>query len=325
MPSNNDNIMNKNEKIGVCSRSFSRNPILRSELQSKFSNVKFNDEGVSLNGDSLVEFLSDCDGAVIALEYIDNDILSRLPNLKFIGKYGVGLDKLDFNALDRHQVKLGWTPGVNATSVAELTLNMALNIVRNTAESNRYAENMHWKQITGKQLSSLTFGVLGLGHVGTKVVSLAKAFGCNVIAFDKVDKSKECAELGVDFTDFSGLLSQADILSVHVPGNAETFHILGKDEFEKMKKGSYIINTARGGIVSEEDLLVALNEQHIAAAGFDVLEVEPPATPDFIAHPNTFVTTHIGGSSEEAIIAMGLAAIDGLTNYTTASQFQIYK
>jgi len=317
--------MNTNEKIGVCSRSFSRNPILRSELKRKFSNVKFNDEGISLNGDNLVEFLSDCDGAVIALEYINDEILTRLPKLKFIGKYGVGLDKLDFNALDKHQVKLGWTPGVNATSVAELTLNMALNIVRNTAESNRYAENMHWKQITGKQLSSLTFGVLGLGHVGTKVARLAKAFGCNVKVFDKVDKAKECAELDVDFTSFSELLNQADILSVHVPGNAETFHILGKPEFDQMKKGSYIINTARGGIVSEEGLLAALNEEHIAAAGFDVLEVEPPISSDFIAHPKTFVTTHIGGSSEEAIIAMGFAAIDGLINYTTASKFQIYK
>lgn len=317
--------MNTSNKIGVCSRSFSRNPILRSELQSKFANVKFNDEGLSLNGDSLVEFLSGCDGAVIALEYIDSGILSRLPDLKFIGKYGVGLDKLDFNALDKHQVKLGWTPGVNATSVAELTLNIALNIVRNTPVSNRNAEDMHWKQITGKQLSSLTFGVLGLGHVGTKVAKLAKGFGCDVKVFDKIDKSQECNRLGVDFVSFNDLLSQADILSVHVPGNSETYHILSKAEFEKMKKGSYIINTARGGIVSEEDLLAALNEEHIAAAGFDVLEIEPPTKFDFISHPKTFVTTHIGGSSEEAIISMGLAAIEGLTNYTTASQFEIYK
>lgn len=317
--------MNTNEKIGVCSRSFSRNPILRSELQSKFSNVKFNDEGLSLNGDSLVEFLADCDGAVIALEYINDDILSRLPKLKFIGKYGVGLDKLDFDALDKHQVKLGWTPGVNATSVAELTLNMALNIVRNTPASNRNAEDMHWQQITGKQLSSLTFGILGFGHVGTKVAKLAQAFGCNVKVFDKVDKSNECDEMGVGFVSFDELLKQADVLSVHVPGNAETFHILAKAEFDQMKKGSYIVNTARGGIVSEVDLLAALDNGQIAAAGFDVLEIEPPTTLEFISHPKTFVTTHIGGSSEEAILAMGLAAIDGLTNYALASQFQIYK
>ncbi len=317
--------MNTKDKIGVCSRSFSRNPLLRRELLKKFENVKFNDAGISLNGDSLVEFLSDCTGAVIALEYIDSDILARLPNLKFIGKYGVGLDKLDFNALDDYDVKLGWTPGVNANSVAELTINMALNIVRNTPESNRYAEKLHWKQITGKQLSSLTFGVIGFGHVGSKVAHLAQAFGCKVKVFDKVDKSKQCAEAGVDFVSFTELLEQSDIISIHVPGNNETYHMLGKSEFSQMKSDSYLINTARGGIINEEDLLVALNQGKIAAAGVDVLEVEPPKKLDFISHPKTFVTTHIGGSSEEAIIAMGLAAIDGLTNYTLASKFEIYK
>ncbi|MFT4926352.1 MAG: phosphoglycerate dehydrogenase-like enzyme [Phenylobacterium sp.] len=317
--------MNTNDKIGVCSRSFSRNPLLRSELLSKFSNVKFNDEGLSLNGDTLVEFLSDCDGAVIALEYINNDILDRLPKLKFIGKYGVGLDKLDFDALDKHQVKLGWTPGVNATSVAELTLNMALTIVRNTTESNQRAEKMQWKQVTGKQLSSLTFGIVGFGHVGSKVGRLAKAFGCDVKVFDKVDKSAECAEVGVDFVGFNELLQQADIISVHVPGNAETHHMLGAAQFAQMKTGSYLINSARGGIVDEAALLAALNSDKMAAAGVDVLEIEPPTDLDFIAHPKTFVTTHIGGSSEEAIVAMGFAAIEGLSNYTVASEFEIYK
>jgi len=314
-----------NDKIGVCSRSFSRNPLLRSELQKKFADVKFNDEGVSLNGDALVEFLSDCDGAIIALEYIDSDILTRLPKLKYIGKYGVGLDKLDFDALDQHQVKLGWTPGVNATSVAELTLNMALTIVRNTAVSNQYAEQLNWKQVTGKQLSSLTFGVLGFGNVGTKVARLAKAFGCQVKVFDKVDKSQECAAANVSFVNFEQLLAESDVISVHVPGNAETHHLIGEFALAQMKRGSYVINTARGGIVDEQALLNAMDRGHIAAAGLDVLEKEPPTDADFIAHPQAYVTTHIGGSSQEAIISMGLAAIDGLSNHTLAAEFAVYK
>jgi D-3-phosphoglycerate dehydrogenase len=317
--------MNSVDKIGVCSRSFSRNPVLRKELLSKFSNVKFNDDGLSLNGGALVDFLSDCDGAVIALEYIDSSILKQLPKLKFIGKYGVGLDKLDFEALDNYGVKLGWKPGVNATSVAELTLNMALNIVRNTPISHALAEKLNWKQVTGKQLSSLTFGVLGLGHVGTKVAKLAQAFGCKVKVYDKEDKTKECETLGFDFVSFDELLRQANILSIHIPSNQQTYHMIGETEFNKMQNGSYIINTARGGIVNEQELLSALNQGHLSAAGFDVLEVEPPQNSDFIHHPKTFVTTHIGGSSEEAIIAMGSAAIDGLSDYTIATNFKKYK
>ena len=317
--------MNERDKIAVCSRSFSRNPFLRSELEKQFKNVKFNDQGLSLAGDSLIEFLSDCDGAIVALEYIDEKVLQHLSKLKFIGKYGVGLDKLDFNALDEHNVKLGWTPGVNSTSVAELTMNMALTIVRNTQTSYHSAKNMNWKQVTGKQLSSLTFGVLGFGHVGSKVARLAKAFGCKVKVFDKYDKSIACAEAGVEFVSYKALLEDSDIISIHVPGNQETHHMLGEREFSKMKAGSYLINTARGGIVNEAELLVALNDEKIAAAAFDVLENEPPTDSGFINHSKTFVTTHIGGSSEEAIVAMGLAAISGLTNYKTASEFQIYK
>jgi len=317
--------MNNLDKIGVCSRSFSRNPVLRKELLSKFSNVKFNDQGISLNGNTLIEFLSDCDGAIVALEYIDKKTLEQLPNLKFIGKYGVGLDKLDFDALDEQGVKLGWTPGVNATSVAELTLNMSLNIVRNTPASNALAEKKNWKQVTGKQLSSLTVGVLGLGHVGTKVAGLFNAFGCKVIAHDILNKGLECEQLGIKQVNFQKLLKESDLLTIHIPGNESTFHIIGAHEIGQMKEGSFIVNTARGGIVDEKAIIEALNTNRIASVGFDVLEVEPPQNLDFINHPRTFVTTHIGGSSEEAILAMGFAAINGLSSYTNASVFKKYK
>lgn len=317
--------MHPSDKIGVCSRSFSRNKFLRDELQKYFSNVKYNDAGLALNGECLIDFLSDCTGAIVALEYIDEDTLRRLPNLKYIGKYGVGLDKIDFNALDKFGVKLGWTPGVNATSVAELTLNMAITIVRNVNKSHQLASRLEWKQVTGKQLSSLTFGILGYGHVGSTVGSLAKAFGSVVIAHDKVDKSVDCSLSGVDFVSFDELLRRSDILSIHVPGNDETRHMISQPQLHEMRRGSYIINTARGGIINEVDLLKTLVSGQIAAAALDVLEVEPPVDDALIAHENVYVTSHVGGSSEEAIMAMGLAAINGLLDHTTASEFAIYK
>lgn len=318
-------MINDSLKIGVCSRSFSRNKVLRAELLQKFSNVKFNDEGLSLNGDSLIEFLADCDGAVIALEYISEDILAQLPNLKFIGKYGVGLDKIDFEALDANNVLLGWTPGVNATAVSELTLNLALNIVRNTPESAAFAKQLNWKQVTGKQLSSLTFGVLGYGHVGSKVARLAQVFGAKVLVHDKVDMSAECAAQNIEFVNFDALLQQADLITVHTPGNQETYHLIAEKQIAMMKPGSYIINTARGGIVCEKSILKALDSGHLSAVAFDVLESEPPRDDVFISHENVFVTTHIGGSSEESILAMGRAAIEGLTNPESALNFAQYK
>lgn len=317
--------MNETLKIGVCSRSFSKNETLRKELLSKFSKVVFNDSGASLNGDDLVEFLQDCDGAVVALEFIDESILSRLPKLSFIGKYGVGLDKVDFESMDRNGVMMGWTPGVNSVAVSELTLNLALTIVRNTMESSQLAEQLNWKQVIGKQLSSLTFGVLGYGHVGTKVAKLAKAFNCNVVVYDKVDKSQACTKEGIQFVSKDELFAQADIVSVHVPGNKETHHLIGENEISKMKDGSYLVNTARGGIVDENAVLQALESGKLTSVAFDVLEVEPPINDLFIGHPKTLVTTHIGGSSEEAILAMGRAAIIGLQDYRPATDFSVFK
>lgn len=317
--------MNEALKIGVCSRSFSKNKTLRKELLSKFSNVVFNDTGASLNGDALVEFLKDCDGAIVALEYINESILSRLPKLNFIGKYGVGLDKIDFEAMNRNGVMMGWTPGVNSVAVSELTLNLALCVVRNTMDSAGLADQLKWSQVIGKQLSSLSFGIIGYGHVGTKVAKLAKAFNCEVLVHDKVDKSQDCEKIGVEFVSKDELFTKADIISVHVPGNIETHHLIGEDEISKMKDGSYLINTARGGIIDENAVISALNKGKLNSVAFDVLEVEPPLDDFFISHPKTIVTTHIGGSSEEAILAMGRAAIIGLQDYRIATDFSVFK
>ena len=128
--------MEKVSRIAVCSRSFSAHPILRQELLAQFGDVTFNDSGKTLEGAELIKFLSGHEKAIVALETIDRSLLKELPGLRVISKYGVGLDQLDFPAMDEFKVELGWTAGVNAQSVAELTLGLALNIVRNIYFSN---------------------------------------------------------------------------------------------------------------------------------------------------------------------------------------------
>ncbi len=314
--------MDSISKVAVCSRSFSQHPTLRSELLEAFSNVKFNDEGLSLEGDKLIEFLKGCDKAVIALEKVDSDLLSALPELKVIGKYGVGLDKLDFKAMDKAGVKLGWTAGVNAQAVAELTLGMALSLVRNMPESQELVKGHGWKQIKGKQLSSMTYGILGCGHVGKSLVKLLKPFGCRIISYDITDQSNFYKEYGVESVDFQTLISNATVLSIHIPKTEKTKNIIDRDILSQMKKGSILINTARGGLVDEVALLDMLNNSHIAAAGLDVFDVEPPVDFSLVDHPRVIATTHIGGSSEEAILAMGRAAIYGLNHFQTAGHYE---
>jgi len=316
--------LNTKDKIAVCSRSFSKNSKLRGELLSRFSQVKFNDDGISLNGDSLVEFLKDADGAIIALEYLTDDILEKLPRLKFVGKYGVGLDKLDLDSMAKRNVKLGWTPGVNSTSVAELTMAFALNIIRGIPASQTIVANGQWKQIIGKQLSSLNVGILGFGHVGQKVSKLMGSFGCNVYANDIKEYSEIMLANHVKPISMADMFTTCDLVSIHLPYNDSTHHLVSDELFTSMKHGSYLICTARGGIIDETSLLSALNSGKLAAVGLDVLEEEPPFNSPLVNNKNVMITSHIGGSSEEAILAMGSAAIKGLELHEIASNYKKY-
>lgn len=309
-------------KVAVCSRSFSQHPVLRAELLELYANVKFNDEGISLEGDALADFLKGYDRAIIALEKLDANLLSKLPDLKIVGKYGVGLDKIDFKAMDNADVKMGWTAGVNAQAVAELTLGMALCLVRNMPESQNLIKGHGWKQVKGRQLSSMTYGLLGCGHVGKSLVKLLKPFGCKIISFDIADQSNFYKEYGVESVDFQTLISTATILSIHIPKTEKTKNIINKNVLFQMKKGAILINTARGGLVDEEALLESLNSDHLCAAGLDVFDIEPLVDFSLVDHPKVIATTHIGGSSEEAILAMGRAAISGLNSFQVASNYE---
>jgi phosphoglycerate dehydrogenase-like enzyme len=315
-------VMKSSDRVAVCSRSFSSHPILREELLSNFSHVSFNDSGITLAGAELVRFLSGHQKAIVALETLDKSTLSKLPDLKVIGKYGVGLDKLDLRAMDEFQVQMGWTPGVNAQSVAELTVALALNIVRNIYVSRDLVKSQGWKQITGRQLTSMTFGILGCGHVGKAVVKLLRPFGCKIVAHDILDFKEFYQQYDVRSVSFDELLQQADIFSIHLPKNEQTKDLLGRTSLSLLKKGSYLINTARGGLVDEGGLLELLNSGHLAGAALDVFAEEPPKDWTLIQHPSLFVTSHIGGSSEEAILAMGRAAIFGLNHFKKASEYE---
>ena len=317
--------MNKIDKIAVCSRSFSQNNALRSNLLEQYEHVKFNDDGISLSGDSLVHFLEGCDGAIIALEIIDTYVLSRLPNLKVIGKYGVGLDKLNLGAMDKYGVKLGWTPGVNAQNVAEYTVAMCLNMLKQIPKSMQVASEGCWNQVKGYQLSSMTYGILGCGHVGKALVRLLIGFGCKILICDIKDLTDYCNDNDIEQVSLTELAERSDVLSIHIPKNATTTDILDESLLMKMKRGSYVVNSARGGLIDEPAVIRLLQSGHLAGAAFDVLAEEPPLDTAFIDHEKILVTTHIAGSSHESILAMGLAAINGLSNNRKATSYKRYQ
>jgi len=304
--------MNTTDWVAVCSRSFSQNDTLRKELLARYKNVTFNDLGVKLTGDSLIAFLRGHSKAITALEVIDEFILAQLPELKVISKYGVGLDMIDVDAMREHGKRLGWTGGVNRRSVAELVICFAIALLRAVPATHREVLAGTWRQHIGGQLTGRTVGIIGCGHIGKEVIRLLVPFDCSILVNDIQRYPDFYEKYRVTDTDIETLLGKADVVTLHVPLNQTTRGILDARRLSLMKPSAVLINTARGGLIDESALKQLLKERRIAAAGFDVFDAEPPTDIELLSLPNFLATPHIGGSAEEAILAMGRAAIDQL-------------
>jgi D-3-phosphoglycerate dehydrogenase len=298
----------------VVSRSFARNAALRAELSAKYPDVTFAESGDVLDGASLVAALRGHDSAIVGLERIDDRILTQVPELKIISKYGVGLDGIDVDALARRGIKLAWTGGVNRRSVSELTLAFAIALLHRVPETFVALRNREWLKLVGQQLTGRTFGIIGCGFVGQDLVKLLAPFHCRVLAHDIRDYPDFYREHQVTPVGLYQLLAESDLVSLHVPLDRSTKGMIGAAQLSRMRAGTFLINAARGGLVDEEAVAEALEGGHLAGAACDVFQMEPDGNPRLLALPTFLATPHIGGSTAEAQLAMGRAAIDGLEN-----------
>ncbi len=303
---------NKEINVAVTSRSFSRNTVLKSELLKKYKNVKFNDDGIKLQGDSLVNLLEGCHKAIIALEVIDDNLLRRLPELKVISKYGVGLDMIDMQAMTKHNVKLGWTGGVNCRSVSELVISLAIALLRHVVSSHREVLSGTWRQHVGGQLSGRTVGIIGCGYVGKDLVKMLQPFECKILVNDIENFHDFYKQYNIKPVEKEELLAKSDIVTLHTPLDDSTRNMLTAEKLSLMKSDAILINLARGNLLDENALKKMLMTNKLGGVALDVFSVEPPKDAELLNLSNFIVTPHIGGSSNEAIMAMGRASISGL-------------
>ena len=304
--------MNSDDRVAICSRSFSSNPILRAEILAQYLNVSFNDAGERLVGDRLVEFLQGHDKAIIGLEIIDQGLLDRVPELQVVSKYGVGLDMVDLRAMSERGVRLGWTPGVNSRSVAELVLGSAISLLRHIPALVSEVREGGWRQPIGRCLSGLTVGIIGWGAVGRDVTTLLAPFSCEILVND-VKKIVDGSNWeSVEASPIESLLRRADVVTLHVPLGPDTVGLLDEARLSLMKESAVLINTSRGGVVDEACLASMLRDGRLAGAAFDVFEREPPTGSELLALANFLPTPHIGGSTHQSYLNMGRAAIAGL-------------
>ncbi len=299
-------------RVVVASRSFSRNATLRAELQVRYPAATFTQSATVLGGAELVALLRGHDAAIVGLERIDDAVLSAVPELRVISKYGVGLDGLDLEAMARRGIKLAWTGGVNRRAVGELTLAFAIALLHRVPETSGALRAGRYTPMVGRQLTGRTIGIIGCGHVGKDLVRLLAPFECRALVHDIRDYPEFYAAHRVEPVPLDRLLAESEIVTIHVPLDASTRGMIGGAELARMRKGAIFINAARGGLVDEAALEGALTSGHLAGAACDVYEMEPDANPRLLALPTFLGTPHIGGSTEEAQLAMGRAAIAGL-------------
>jgi len=310
----------KKMKIACTSPSFSKSEVLKTEIEKIFPVVKFNLEGVKFSKTDLIEFIGGSDGIVLGLEELDAEVLDQCPNLKFVSKYGVGLNNVDLEACKDRGVGVGWTGGVNRLSAAEMALGFMMMLSRNLYTTSNALKSGIWDKNGGFQLTGKTVGIIGVGHIGKEVVRLLKPFKCKVLVNDILDQELFYRREGLIKASKQEIYSKADFITIHTPYTNQTNGMINLEVLHSMKSTAYILNTARGGIINEKDLKYALQNGIIAGAAIDSYEEEPPRDQDFIKLKNLITTPHIGGNSREAVEAMGMSAINHLKQFFTGKQ-----
>ena len=308
--------MINNITVGVTTVAFSKNTELINELKNAgFKSVLVNEPQRRFSEEELVSFLCKCDVAIIGLDKITEKVLSQVPNLKAIAKYGVGLDNIDFEACKKYQVEVLHTQGVNKRSVSEQALGCMLMLSRNLYVTSNDLKNGNWNKSGGTQVTGKTVGVIGVGNIGKDLIKLLKPFGCNILVNDIIDQGQYYEEHGLKEVTKEELFRNADIITIHTPLTQELRGVISKKSLSVMKSSAIVINTARGGLVNQDDLKEALLSGTIAGAAIDAYEIEPPTDQEFVNIPNLIATPHIGGNAKEAVHAMGIAAIENLVEY----------
>ncbi|HEU0165686.1 MAG TPA: phosphoglycerate dehydrogenase [Thermomicrobiales bacterium] len=279
-------------------------PVARQELESQAEIVDVDGTDV----DALLAAVADADALVVRSEtQVTERVLGAGRKLRVVARAGVGVDNIDLGAATRAGVLVLNAPGANATSAGEHTIALLLAITRQIPHANESTHAGRWerKLIKPIDIRHKTVGIVGLGRVGSIVATRLKAFEMEVIAYDPYITAGRFDELGVEQVTLDELLGRADVVTFHVPSTDETHHLLRAETIARLKPGAIVINAARGEIVDQDALAEAIRSGHVSGAGVDVYPHEPARQSPLFGLPNVVLTPHTGGSSAEALLAVG--------------------
>jgi D-3-phosphoglycerate dehydrogenase / 2-oxoglutarate reductase len=294
----------------VTARSFGRGrPELRDELEAAVREVRWNELGRPLAAEELLAGIADADGVIAGVDRFDAGVIEAAPRLRVIARHGTGTDGVDLDAARRRGVVVTNTPGANAQAVAELAIGLMLALARHVPWGDRRVRAGDYGPLPGVQLGGRTVGLIGLGHVGREVAARSAALGCRVLAHDPAVSTSDVAEL----VPLDQVVAEADFLSLHAPVTDGTRDLVDADLLGRMKPGALLVNTARGELVVEADLVAALESGQLGGAALDTTREEPPKPGDpLLERDDVILTPHTGSDTEEARAAMGRMALDDL-------------
>jgi D-3-phosphoglycerate dehydrogenase len=271
------------------------------------------DERIGCSREELAALLPDYDALIVRSQVqVDAELIAAGTRLVVIGRAGVGVDNVDLEAATRAGVTVVNAPTGNTIAAAEHTLALLYGVARRTAAADASVRRGEWQraQFTGLELRGRTLGIVGLGKIGQAIALRARAMEMVVIGADPYVTAEQAANHGVELVDLDALLERADVVSVHVPLTRATTGMIGRAAIARMRPGSIVLNVARGGIIDEAAVAEALASGHLAAAGIDVFDHEPPTDSPLLTAPNTLLTPHLGASTAEAQVLVAEEVAD---------------
>ena len=274
-------------------------PAAVAQLESDFD-VRYAD---GADRSALLAALAEADAVIVrSATRIDDEALAHAPRLRVVARAGVGLDNVDVEAATRAGVMVVNAPTSNIVSAAEHAVGLLLAVARNLPQAAASLRGGQWQRsaFTGVELQGKVAGILGLGRIGVLVAERLASFGMRLIAYDPYVPATRAAQLGVRLASLDELLAEADFITVHLPKNPETVGLIGDRELHRVKPEVRIVNAARGGIVDEHALALALKEGRVAGAGIDVFAAEPATGHPLLDFPAVVATPHLGASTSEA-------------------------
>lgn len=299
-------------RVAITIRSFDQTGPVVEKLKKKCSIVYVNTTGRRLSEEQLTEVLRDADAAIAGTEIYSKNVLFSAKHLRAVSRVGVGLDTIDMTAAAERKIRIFTTPEAPAQAVAEHTLALIFSCLRHIPNYNERLRQGNYSVLPGSLLAGKTAGIIGLGRIGTRVATILDAIGCSILYYDPyityaVPDSWGRAE------ELSTLLSRSDIITLHMPPQAGNKPILNRQAFMACKNGVIVINTARGSLIDEDELVRSIEEGIVAGAGIDV--ANEPVSGSLLGLPQVILTPHVASNTVESRYQMEMEAVDNILHF----------